>query len=340
MRAAELRRVASPRWNLTNWQALLSVYVDHPGSMPAVPMLGTYRIDHGAILFEPQFALERGITYRATLNPRVLRQSAQPSSDISASFRLSEVHAPASTEVVAIYPSSDIVPENLLKFYVHFSSPMSRGDVYDHITLRHSSGKLVELPFLEIGEELWDRDMTRLTLLFDPGRIKRGVRPLGEVGSSLEAGETYSLTIGHELRDAHGNTLTAEFTKAFRVGPAERNPIDVAKWKISAPASGSREPLRIDFPKPLDRALAVRFIVVANEAGEPVNGQSTLSNEEKTWSFKPDTPWMSTTYVLLVQPILEDLAGNNIGKSFDVDLFEGIQKRVTADPVRISFRIQ
>ena len=32
----------------------------------------------------------------------------------------------------------------------------------------------IELPFLEIDEELWDPAMMRLTLFIDPGRIKRG----------------------------------------------------------------------------------------------------------------------------------------------------------------------
>ncbi len=50
---------------------------------------------------------------------------------------------------------------------------MSRGDSYRHIQLRDAKGKAVELPFLELGEELWNPDMTRLTLFIDPGRVKR-----------------------------------------------------------------------------------------------------------------------------------------------------------------------
>ena len=36
---------------------------------------------------------------------------------------------------------------------------MSRGNIYDHIRLRGEDGKDVELPFLEIDEELWDTTM-------------------------------------------------------------------------------------------------------------------------------------------------------------------------------------
>ena len=67
---------------------------------------------------------------------------------------------------------------------------MSRGHIYDHIRLLDAQGAPVELPFLEIDEELWNAEMTRLTLFIDPGRIKRGVKPLEEIGPSLVAGQT------------------------------------------------------------------------------------------------------------------------------------------------------
>ena len=77
--------------------------------------------------------------------------------------------------VVAVYPSSATLPENQLRFYLHFSAPMSRGEVYQHLQLLDQDGKPIVLPFLEIGEELWDTTGQRLTLLIDPGRIKRGL---------------------------------------------------------------------------------------------------------------------------------------------------------------------
>jgi hypothetical protein len=62
------------------------------------------------------------------------------------------------TVVSQVYPTAEVLPENLLKFYVHFSAPMSSGHIYDHIRLiGDSTGKEVELPFLEIDEELWTR---------------------------------------------------------------------------------------------------------------------------------------------------------------------------------------
>ena len=52
--------------------------------------------------------------------------------------------------VAQVYPSADVLPENLLKFYVHFSGPMRGGHIYDHVRFRDEAGKLVEMPFLEM----------------------------------------------------------------------------------------------------------------------------------------------------------------------------------------------
>ncbi len=76
---------------------------------------------------------------------------------------------------------------------------MSGGDVYRHIQLIElAKKKVVQWPLLELGEELWNQDMTRLTLFIDPGRIKRGVKPLEELGPSLEEGKDYELIISNQ----------------------------------------------------------------------------------------------------------------------------------------------
>ena len=62
----------------------------------------------------------------------------------------------AGTVVARVTPSADRVPENLLKFYLHFSAPMSRGEVYDRVRLLDARRPAVDLPFLGLGEELWD----------------------------------------------------------------------------------------------------------------------------------------------------------------------------------------
>ncbi len=60
------------------------------------------------------------------------------------------------TRVTRVYPSSSTVPENLLRFYVYFSSPMGEGDALEHLSLLDESGREVRGVFFDNFYELWD----------------------------------------------------------------------------------------------------------------------------------------------------------------------------------------
>jgi hypothetical protein len=339
---AAIKRLTRSKPDLAEWRRLFSIYAGSEGPAGAsdLPsMLGAYRVESNALRFEPQFLLEPGLRYRAVFRPDQMPGgiNAPP---ITSVFQSPQRSATPATMVSQVYPSAGALPENLLKFYVHFTAPMSRGNIYDHIRLRDEGGKDVEMPFLEIDEELWDSTMTRLTLIIDPGRIKRGVRPLEEIGPALEAGKSYTLVIGREWRDGAGNPLKQSFQKTFKVAPPDREPPDPAQWKIEAPQAGSRDQLAVVFPEPMDHALAQRLIRVAVEPGEVVGGKVSMEDQERRWTFTPDTVWRRGRYQLIIQTTLEDLAGNNIGKPFEVDLFEGVERRLSTKTVKLSFEIQ
>lgn len=303
------------------------------------PMAGAYRVEANALRFEPQFPLEPGLRYRAVFRPDQLPGGNKAAPIISA-YQSPMRSATPATLVSRVYPSADTLPENLLKFYVHFTGPMSRGNIYDHIRLRDENGRDVELPFLEIDEELWDATTTRLTLIIDPGRIKRGVRPLEEIGPALEEGKSYTLAIGSEWRDGVGNPLKENFQKMFKVAPPDREPPDPARWKVEAPRADSRDALAVVFPEPMDHALSLRLIRVAGDQGGMVEGKVSLEEQERRWTFTPDNIWRRGRYQLIIHTTLEDLAGNNIGKPFEVDLFEGVERRLPTTTVKLSFEIQ
>jgi hypothetical protein len=327
--AAALEEWSRSKPDRARWQRLLPV-VARQGELIELglpPMLGEYRVEAGVVRFRPQFPLEPGVEYRARFQPEELPGAALPAAPAAGKSIIADYQLPAAppaeptTVVSQIYPSGDVVPENLLKFYVHFSAPMSGGAIYDHIRLRDvKAGKDVELPFLEIDEELWDPRMTRLTLFIDPGRIKRGVQPLEEVGPALEAGKSYTLVIDRAWKDAAGRPMKASYEKAFRAGPPDREPPNPTKWKVEAPKAGTRDALALTFGESLDRALAERLIRVADAAGRPVEGKVAVGEAERGWSFVPAGPWRAGRYDVVVGAMLEDLAGNNPGKPFDLDL--------------------
>ena len=231
------------------------------------------------------------------------------------------------------------VPENLPKFTLQFSAPMRRGESYEHIRLLDSQDREVELPFLELEQELWDRTGTRLTLFLHPGRIKRGLRPNAELGPPLREGESYTLRVAERWLDGRGEPLVDRFDKQFQVGSPDRSSPSPADWSLTTPPAGGREPVTVHFPAPLDRVLLERVMRVIRR-GEEVAGEVEIGKEERSWSLVPLTPWLPGEYGIEAELILEDLAGNNLRGLFDIELGADAPEHGAKGPVRIPFVVR
>lgn len=250
------------------------------------------------------------------------------------------VHAEAAnggTEVSAVYPTSDALPENLLRLYIHFSKPMRRGQVRETIKLIGENGETVINPFLNLAIELWNRDEQRLTLLFDPGRIKQGVGPNVQVGAPLQRDKRYTLVISRGMKDYQGNTLDRDFTKSFTVQAPLRSAIQPEKWMTRLPKARSREPLILEFLRIMDRPMLFRSIRVLDADGQVVKGTMTVLENETRWEFIPSLPWHSGQYRLAVSTDLEDVAGNNVRAAFDVAVEETIMNEKSAGQAFVPF---
>jgi hypothetical protein len=333
---AMLERWAKTAPTREQWNALFRVFVDNgtgaKGGAP-LPLLGSSRIADGLLIFEPRFPLEPGLRYRAEFN-------GPPRQSIAASFAIPKEKPQQLASVLHVYPSRDRLPENLLKFYIHFSVPMSRGQAYQRVRLLDAVGRPVDMPFLELEQELWSPDGKRFTLFLDPGRIKRGLKPREEAGPVLEEGKSYTLVIDQHWHDAKGNPLKETFRKPFKVGPPDDAPLDPKRWKLRPPTAGKGEPLVVRFPKPLDHALLQSLLWIVDESGRRVAGTVAVSDEETRWQFTPQRPWQAGRYQLVVDRTLEDLAGNSVGKPFEVDVFHPIRREPKAERVAVPFEVK
>ena len=233
------------------------------------------------------------------------------------------VDATPVARVVAIYPDVDEVPVNLLKFYVHFSEPMSEGRAQRAISVcRDDTGEPIDGVFVPMDPELWDGARQRLTLLLDPARIKHGLVPNMEVGYPLTEGVPFRLQLGPEFRDARGRPLAAGAERRYAVGPEVRERVDPARWSLTVPAAGTLHSLRVEFDRPLDHALLQRCLGVSAPGGAPVAGKGTTGPNEKSWQFEPESAWAEGRHRLVVGRQLEDLAGNSPLRVFDRDMTE------------------
>jgi len=325
---------------LENWAGAAQVAPERSGDVFTVAvdardvpnMLGRYRIENGALIFAPQFPPQPGVTYKATA--RIPGRAP-----LSAVFSIPKADMTPKTVVERVYPSVNVLPENQLKFYIHFSSPMSRGFAYDRIALLDEAGKRVEDPFLQLGEELWDPNGKRFTLFFYPGRIKRGLQPQQEMGPALHQGKRYTLVIDKGWQDAQGRALVSDFRKTFTVGPADRKVIDIKAWSVRRPAAGTRGALTLTFPEPMDHAILQRELDVVAAAGTVIHGDITVGAEEKSWSFTPDVAWKKGDYKVRVGTTVADLAGNMIDRPFEIDVFERVDKNLNRTTRELAFRI-
>jgi hypothetical protein len=222
-----------------------------------------------------------------------------------------------SSQVQHVFPSSDSLPENLLRLYVCFSNAMQRGRVEENVRLLGPDGIPAEGVLYRPPVELWDRSMRHLTILLDPGRLKRGLGPNRQLGPPLKTGQVYSLVIGAGMVDSSGHSLRESFYKRFRVTVAVREPVRVEQWKIVRPATGGRQPLSLLFPKPLDWALLWRTITIASDGSRRMDGRIAIDEGERRWSFTPTLPWKAGSYLVCVASTLEDVCGNNLLGAFD-----------------------
>ncbi len=310
---------------------VFSVRVDGKADVP--PLLGTYSVAGSTLSFKPRFPLQRGVRYRAAV------RATGDKLPVEETFLLPKPQE-APTVVEQVYPTRDVLPENLLRFYVHFSAPMSRGDVYKYVRLLGPGGKPVESPFLELEQELWDASSRRFTLLIQPGRIKRGLVPREELGPVLEEGKTYTLEISREWPDAEGEPLKETYRKTFRAAAPDETQPDPKAWKVQAPAAGRGEALVVTFPKPLDHAMLERVLWVTDGQGKNVEGTVAVTDGETCWRFTPKEPWRAGAYDLVADTVLEDPAGNSIARPFEVDVFHPIERRVETKTVKLPFAVK
>ncbi|MEX3940004.1 hypothetical protein AB4Y44_10735 [Paraburkholderia sp. BR10937] len=277
---------------------------------------GRYQLLEAGVRFIPRFPFEPGRRYRASFDPRPLGR-LDDADVLTLEFSLPNPIGADPASVTGVFPSADVLPENLLRFYVCFSSPMRRGGAEAQIRLIGPDGRPAHDVLYRPVVELWDRSMRCLTVLLDPGRLKRWVGPNRELGPPLTMGQRYALAVGSAMLDSSGCPLRQNFYKPFVVGQAVREPIAVVHWTVLPPAVQSCQPLEIVFPRPLDWALLRRAITVVGDDERPVSGRVAIERGERRWTFTPDSPWTATRPVIRVAPALEDVCGNNLFEAFD-----------------------
>ncbi|MBX2843850.1 MAG: hypothetical protein KTR26_18910, partial [Flammeovirgaceae bacterium] len=218
-----------------------------------LPVSGTYILENNTIRFMPRFPFLVNKKYYTCFYPNRFRTLIQHQEFETEEKLVDLVFLPQSNldnlfpEVTNVYPSIAEIPQNQLRFYIHFSKKMLTGHSLQHINLYNQNGELEENAFLNLDPELWDPSGKRLTIWFDPGRIKRDLSPNLEYGVPLEIGRQYTLEVSSNFKDTQGNLLSNSFKKTFVVKTPDRSSPKSENWEISHPQPHSKSSLSIIF---------------------------------------------------------------------------------------------
>jgi hypothetical protein len=290
-------------------------------------MSGRLALDGDDVCFVPRFAFVDGSTYTVFIDGETTGILVRPRAD-----------RPPTTVVLEIAPTATEVPCNLLRFYVHFSSPMSEGYAARHVRLLDDGGNAVDGALLPAEHELWDSGRHRLTVLLDPSRIKRGLVGHHQAGYPLQTGSPFRLVVDEGFRDALGDQLRVGAERRYQVGKEESRRVEPDGWAVEVPLRRTLDPLVVRFDRPLDRGLLARCLHVVGPDGRVVVGTREVGPEERSWRLKPREEWMPESHRLVVESLLEDVAGNSVSRVFDRDLSRMEQDSREDRPLTLTFR--
>ena len=319
-------KLPSGRLTQEQGEAVLTVALLADNAKAGPAMLGKYERAKNELTFTPRFPLVADHGYRATLN--------LAGKTVTLDYRMPSAPPKSPPVIVKIYPTTDVLPANHLKFYIYFDRPMRGGkELFKHIVLLDEKGKEIADPWLI--DEIWDEENHCLILYIHPGRIKWGVEMRELLGPVLVENRQYSLVIRREWTDIDGNKMSQDTVKKFRTTPEDRARIDLSQWKLAAAKAGTREPLTLTMSKPIDHRSLQRFLSVTDDKGQPIDGKIAIDSEEKAWHFTPTQAWQNRGYRLEISGDLEDVAGNTPLRPFDMDL-----KSPPLPPQKLRFEFQ
>ena len=312
------------------WASIFAVYAG-TGDVPRCS--GTYAVEGGSLVFHPTFsdrarrALPRGFSSagrRRSDRENFRRTAARDHSFGARRARLSIGGCSAEQSAPAVH------------LFLRAHEP-GRGRQRIHVL--DENGKVLPGVFLP-GEELWDPNFRRLTMTFDPGRIKRGLTSNEAMGPPIAEGKRYTLVIDRDWPDARGVPMAEGFRKIFsrRAGRAQ-------SARSQAMASDRAQGGHVrrsggELPH------ADELSAAAEDASGFRRARQRGRNGEHRQAMKPNgalrrsEPWKPGDYQLVVDTALEDLAGNHIGQPFDIDVFEHVTEHIATNTISLPFAVR
>ena len=174
-------------------------------------------------------------------------------------------------------------------------------------------------------------------MLLDPARIKRGLAPHREAGYPLVEGVDVELVVDGGFRDARGAPLNAAFVQRYRVGPDLRSIVEpsVGRSTSHRPGRVIRSSCTSDDRSTPPSSRGACSSSTARELHSMVRPRSAPRSGPGRSALRPRG--QPNAYELVVDAVIEDVAGNSVARVFDRDLTEPAHAPRAVDRVQVPF---
>jgi alpha-2-macroglobulin len=231
-------------------------------------------------IFYPDPALAGGITYTATINPKLSATSGSALKETKSwSFSV------AMPEVQKVEPEADGQVDLDAVFTVTFNQPMDTGSVQSNFTLTGPAGKVS-------GTFKWNKNNTSLT--FTPSGL-------------LSRDSNYTLTLSAQAKGRGGTAIGYASAQTFHTYPGfyvqSTTPVNLGLKE-------NYKNITISFSAPLQEENAADLIKISPEAGQ-VYAYANGTDLTVYSTLNPET-----VYTVTVSSALKDRWGQSLGQEF------------------------
>ncbi len=224
--------------------------------------------------------------------------------------------------LIQVFPSADVLPENLLRFHLRFSQSPEVFDVTEHLRLidtSNTTNQIVCHPFLDLNDGLWSADGLTLTVMLHPARIKSGTFSHAKLGMAIGDTRSYQLQVqggfeANEFVSGKGTWLTL---KRFSVTHAINSSIDISSLVVDLPRIETRTVMSIKIRRIVDQLAIENLITMTDEHSAIVPIEFATSDSGTTILLTPKIVWIAGTYLIHFSSEFEDVCGNRFGVSFE-----------------------
>lgn len=286
-------------------EELIRLYVENtPHSTPAFPVIGDYWEIGDSLYFQPKFELNQSIPFRVELQ--------------NSSFKLT-IPPPPITDPVKIsnvYPLCEAIPQNILTFYIEFSSTMKPNPLaYEYIEVVNGNGEVIPLVWRE--KSYWINENKTLVLMIHPGRVKNGIHATYDLEPIFIENNNIKLRIKHGLESTHNGALASPVEFEYKILAKDTISPKFIIESLVKPTINSFEPVQFAFTEQIDFGLLHKWFHISIN-NEIVKGNlSTLDGE--TWLFTPENKWKPALYDLKIMNKIGDVCHNQLDRLFEVE---------------------